>query len=242
MSAYAGRGSHGQAVDYIGRRILNGELGEGETIDVVALEYELDVSRTVVREALRVLAAKGLVGARQKRGTFVRPRSEWNLLDSDILRWQFAGRNDPAFFERLHEVRSIVEPAGARLAAERRTPEDVEALAAALREMAAAEDVAAATRADLGFHRALLTATHNELLLRMEAVIEAGLTARDELVHGADDVADPVPSHREVYEAVRKGQPAKAERAMRALLAQAVTDLRGLQAGTKETKSSSTRS
>ncbi|WP_040420606.1 FadR/GntR family transcriptional regulator [Actinopolymorpha alba] len=227
MAAYAGRGAHGQTVEHLGRRILTGALEEGATIDPVALESELDVSRTVVREALRVLAAKGLVGARQKRGTFVLPRAEWNLLDGDILRWQFEGRTDPAFFESLHEVRLITEPAGARLAAQRRTDDDLAALEAALAAMAdAGNDPGAAVKADLAFHRALLAATHNELLLRMEAVIEAGLMVRDRLVHGGGRrVADPVPSHRTVLEAVRRGSAAKAERAMRALLDQAVEDL-----------------
>jgi GntR family galactonate operon transcriptional repressor len=231
MAAYSGRGIHGQTVEYVGRRILVGDLKEGQTIDVVALEAELDVSRTVIREAIRVLTAKGLVGARQKRGTFVRPRSEWNLLDRDILRWQFEGRTDRGFFEHLQEVRAIVEPAGARLAAQRRTPEDIAALEAALDEMGRADDAVAATRADLAFHRALLAASHNELLLRMEAIIEAGLMVRDRLVHAASEVPDAVPSHREVFDAVRRGSPAKAERAMRALLERAVADLRDLQSG-----------
>src|SRR5690606_28970744 len=108
----------------------------------------------------------------QKRGTFVRPRVEWNLLDRDVLRWQWVERTDAEFFENLQEVRAIVEPAGARLAAQRRTAEDVAALEQALAAMAGAgDDPVAATRADLAFHRALLAATHNELLLRMEAVI-----------------------------------------------------------------------
>lgn len=227
MAVYPGRGAHGQVVEHLGRKIVTGGFAEGETIDPVALEEQLDVSRTVVREALRVLAAKGLVGARQKRGTFVRPRAEWHLLDGDILRWQFEGRTDPAFFHNLHEVRSIVEPAGARLAAERRTDEDIAALEAALQAMAeAGDDPAAAVQADLSFHRALLTAAHNELLSRMEAVVEAGLMVRDRLVHGAGvPVADPLPSHRTVFNAIRRGNPVRAERAMRALLAQASEDL-----------------
>ncbi len=226
MAVYDGRGIHGHTVEVIGRRILTGALTEGATINVVALEDELDISRTAVREALRVLGAKGLVAARQKRGTFVRPRADWNLLDADILRWQFTGRTDVPFFQSLHEVRSIVEPAGARLAAQRRTDEDLDVLDAALAAMeAAGDDPDEAIRADLAFHRALLAAAHNELLERMEVVIEAGLSVRDRYVHGSGDAADPVPVHRAVLLAVRRGNPAKAEREMRALLEQAVEDV-----------------
>ncbi|MEQ7009921.1 FadR/GntR family transcriptional regulator [Actinopolymorpha sp. B17G11] len=226
MAVYSRRGLHGQTVREMARRILSGELAEGETIDLAALETELEVSRTVLREALKVLAAKGLVDARQKRGTFVRPRSDWNLLDGDMIRWQYADRGDDAFLDNLHEVREVVEPAGARLAAVRRTEDDLAALDAALDEMAAAVGVPAEeVRADLAFHRALLTATHNELLLRMEVVIEAGLATRDELVHEAKPADDPVPAHRAVAEAVRDGDPDAAEKAVRALLEKARQDL-----------------
>jgi GntR family galactonate operon transcriptional repressor len=226
VAVYSRRGLHGQTVREMARRILSGELAEGETIDLAALEDELEVSRTVLREALKVLAAKGLVDARQKRGTFVRPRSDWNLLDGDMIRWQYADRGDDSFLDNLHEVREVVEPAGARLAAVRRTDDDVAALEAALDEMAAAVGVPVEeVRADLAFHRALLTATHNELLLRMEVVIEAGLAARDELVHVAKPADDPVPAHRAVAEAVRDGDPDAAEKAVRALLEKARQDL-----------------
>jgi GntR family transcriptional regulator, galactonate operon transcriptional repressor len=226
VAVYSRRGLHGQTVREMARRILSGELAEGETIDLAALETELEVSRTVLREALKVLAAKGLVDARQKRGTFVRPRSDWNLLDGDVIRWQFADRGDDSFLDNLHEVREVVEPAGARLAAVRRTDEDVAALETALDEMAAAVGVPSEeVRADLAFHRALLTATHNELLLRMEVVIEAGLAARDELVHVAKPADDPVPAHRAVADAVRDADPDAAEKAVRALLDKARHDL-----------------
>lgn len=226
MAVYSRRGLHGQTVRELARRILSGELSEGQTIDLAALETELDVSRTVLREALKVLAAKGLVDARQKRGTFVRPRSDWNLLDGDVIRWQFADRTDDAFLDNLHEVREVVEPAGARLAALRRTDADIAALQETLDAMAIAvgkpvDEVAA----DLRFHRALLSATHNELLVRMEVVIETGLATRDRLVHGSNPRDDPVPAHRAVFEAVRDGDPDRAERAMRALLEKARRDL-----------------
>jgi DNA-binding FadR family transcriptional regulator len=235
MPAYSERGVHGQTVTRIAQRILSGDPAELETIDVAALQDELDVSLTVVREALKVLAAKGLVDARQRRGTFVRPRADWNLLDEDVIRWQFAGRTDGKFLENLHEVRGIVEPAGARFAAQRRTDADLSALDDALTAMTeSAGDPAAMVRTDLAFHRALLAATHNELLERMEVVLKTGLAERDRLVHGADH-DDPVPSHRLVLDAIKAGDPDAAERAMRNLLDKARRDLervsRGLDGG-----------
>jgi GntR family transcriptional regulator, galactonate operon transcriptional repressor len=226
VAVYSPRGLHGQTVREMARRILSGELAERQIIDLAGLEAELDVSRTALREAFKVLAAKGLVDARQKRGTFVRPRADWNLLDGDLIRWQFDDRNDDTFLDNVHEVREVVEPAGARFAARRRTNDDLTALEEALAAMTAADGVPAEqVRADLAFHRALLAATHNELLERMEVVIETGLAVRDRLVHGAKPDDDPVPAHRAVFEAVCDQDPGRAEQAMRALLEKARTDL-----------------
>ncbi|KUJ37975.1 FCD domain-containing protein [Streptomyces sp. NPDC093228] len=229
MTPYARRGVHGQTVETLARRVLSGEIPEGATLDMAALQSELDVSLTALRESLKVLAAKGMVDARQKRGTFVRPRSDWNLLDADVLRWQFSESSgtgaDLALLRNLGEVRGIIEPAAVRLAAARRTDDDLEALAAALTAMGEVSGANHAVEADLAFHRALLAATHNELLERMEMVIESGLAQRDQLVHSAPHSEDPVPSHRAVLDAVRDRDPDAAERAMRALLDQATRDL-----------------
>ncbi|MFC3502562.1 FadR/GntR family transcriptional regulator [Micromonospora krabiensis] len=230
MAQYAGRGVHGQTVEVIARRILSGEIAEGATLNLAALQEELDVSLTALREALKVLTAKGIVDARQKRGTFVRPRSDWNLLDGDVIRWQFADGADPRLLDKLQEVRAIIEPAAARLAAARATADDLAVLDAALHDMADAHaDPGAAVAADLAFHRALLAATHNELLVRMEVVMETGLAERDRLVHGhGDGHDDPVPSHRAVVDAIRGGDEGAAETAMRELLAKAVRDVEKL--------------
>ncbi|GGX76723.1 FadR/GntR family transcriptional regulator [Streptomyces fructofermentans] len=230
MTPYARRGVHGQTVKVLARRILGGDIPEGATLDLVALQSELDVSLTALRESLKVLAAKGMVDARQKRGTFVRSRADWNLLDADVLRWQFEGSRtteaDQALLRNLAEVRAIVEPAAVRLAALRRTDEDLAALDAALDAMGEEEAGAAhAVESDLAFHRALLAATHNELLERMEMVIESGLAHRDRIVHSSPHSENPVPAHRAVLDAVRDGDPQAAESAMRALLDQAGRDL-----------------
>lgn len=245
MTPYARRGVHGQTVEALARRILGGRIPEGATLDLVALQGELDVSLTALRESLKVLAAKGMIDARQKRGTFVRPRADWNLLDADVLRWRFEGDagdegegRDRTLLRDLAEMRAIVEPAAVRLAAARRTGTDLAALDAALAAMGERDaGPAHAVDADLAFHRALLAATHNELLDRMRLVLESGLAHRDRIVHGSPDTGDPVPVHRAVLDAVRDRDPHAAEAAMHALLDQAHRDQHRISdAGPDETR------
>ncbi|MEV1238595.1 FadR/GntR family transcriptional regulator [Nonomuraea sp. NPDC049750] len=225
MAAYSGRGLHGQTVEAIASMIFGGEFKAGDSLDVNALQERLGVSSTALREAMKVLTAKGLIAAKPKLGTYVRPRADWNLLDGDVIRWKFAGRPDPGFLRDLHELRSIVEPQVARLAALRRTPEQLDALRKALDAMASA---AAPVAADLDFHRALLAAGDNELLIRMEVVMGAGLAGRDRLVHGSSGSDDPVPSHLAVLTAIERQDGEAAAAAMRDLLDKAWRDLEEL--------------
>lgn len=226
MAAYQGRGLHGQIVEQIGKRIVSGVYEPGATLFAEHLEQEFEVSKTVVREALKVLGAKGLVESRQKRGTLVRPRRAWNLLDADVLRWQSGEQPNFAFLENLAEVRAIVEPAGARLAAKRRTELDLAELQVALDAMEAGRNEPdAMVSADLRFHRALLDAAHNELLSRMEVVLSAGLQIRDEFVHHGRHGSDAVPSHRALLNAIADGDADLAGQMVESLLAQAGADL-----------------
>lgn len=225
MTGYPGRGLHGETVEKIGIRIISGHYKPGDLLYAETLEKELGVSKTVVREAMRVLAAKGLVDSRPKRGTMVRPRSEWGLLDPDLLAWRGRGAPDTTLLHDLAEVRFIVEPEGAGLAAARRTEEDLGALEAAMAAMAAAgSDAEAMVEADLAFHRALLMSAHNELLTRMEVVIEAGLRIRDRIVHSDAPWRDPLPEHQAVLDAVRAGDSDAAVLATRRLLTHASED------------------
>jgi GntR family transcriptional regulator, galactonate operon transcriptional repressor len=223
------RGIHGSVVAHIGEQIIRGDIAPGDSLDPAKIEQDLGVSRTVVREALRVLTAKGMVEARPKRGTHVLPRDHWSLLDGDVLRWQLANQSDETFMQNLAEVRAMVEPAGARLAAERRTESDLEALREAFDALADPEATGdEVVEADLAFHRLLLFAAHNELLQRMEIVIEAGLRVRDLLVHGHGTWADSVPAHAAVLEAVVAQDGPAAEQAVQHLLDQADRDVRAL--------------
>lgn len=238
MASYSGRGVHGQVVHTLGARIVGGEIAEGEILDIGALGAELDVSLTVMREALKVLAGKGLTDARQKRGTFVRERAHWNLLDADVIRWRMETGDGTQLLHDLADVRSIIEPAAAHRAALHRTDADLTALEAALEAMGAAQvDSAAAAEADAAFHRALLASTGNELLQRMDMLLEPGLRERDRMVHSHHTADDPVPSHRAVLDAVRDQDPARAELAMLNLLAKALADLERLAAPEAATNS-----
>jgi DNA-binding FadR family transcriptional regulator len=226
MARYTGRGVHYQVVQDIGSRIVSGQYAPGDVLDLRALGGELDVSLTVLREALKVLTGKGLVDARQKRGTFVRPRTAWNLLDNDVIDWRIDGGDADRVLRDLADLRSVIEPAVAHRAALRRTDADLEALDAALAAMSSAGgDPAAAAEADAAFHRALLTATGNELFARMDLLLEPGLRARDRLVHAHSGADDPVPSHRAVLDAVCDSDAPRAELAMLDLLAKALEDI-----------------
>lgn len=226
MAKYQGRGLHGQVVEQIGIRIVGGAYQPGAPLFAEHLEQEFDVSKTVVREALKVLAAKGLVESRQKRGTVVRPRRAWNLLDEDVLRWQGGEEPDFDFLENLAEVRAIVEPAGARLAAQRRTDADLESMTEALQAMTdARHDPDATVAADVRFHRAVLEAAHNELLSRMEVVLAAGLQVRDRFVHHSKYDSDAIPTHQALFDAIRDGDADLAGTTVEVLLTQASADL-----------------
>src|SRR2546430_14427459 len=150
---YPRRGLHGEVVHAIGLRILRGELQPG---DPLPTEEELKAdgfSRTVLREAVRVLAAKGLVHAQPKTGTRVRPRSEWNIVDPDVLAWRVEAGPDSELYEQVTEVRVGIEPQAARLAAGRATADEIAGIAEAYNGMAAGvKDASAYLAADLVFH------------------------------------------------------------------------------------------
>jgi DNA-binding FadR family transcriptional regulator len=163
-------------VHEIGVRIVNGDLKPGDTLPDNGFFDGADVSRTVVREAIKVLAAKGLIESRPKVGTRVRPRKEWNLLDPDLLAWQIEAGPDDRFLEQALELRRMIEPAAARLAAKRASESQIAALYELYEAMAAAgDDLDAFMEPDLRFHSLLLEACGNELLEHMSEIFTAVL-------------------------------------------------------------------
>jgi DNA-binding FadR family transcriptional regulator len=228
---YPGRGLHGSLVEALGRRVVHGWVAPGEPLPAEPLlAEEYDVSRTAVREALRVLAAKGLVEARPMRGTRVRPRREWRLLDPDLLRWSVDDGDPGELLRDLFDVRLMLEPEAARLAAERAAAEDREAVEAAYARLAASlDDPEAFVDADLAFHRAVIAATSNPLLGELAAAVEAGLRlARRVQVRVAGDLRplprDPLPGHLAVVDGVVAGDGEAAAAAMRRVVLSAARD------------------
>ena len=218
---YPRGGLHGQIVHDIGRQILNGEIQPGQ---VVPLHRGLPASRTVLREAIKVLAAKGLVESRPKTGTRVRPRLSWNLLDPDVLAWQWEGASPVLFLRKLTEVRRIIEPAAAELAGERATARDVAGIEEAYRHMEAAlagpdVDFDAFDLADMRFHQAIVQACHNDLLERMSGVVVGALLISFRATSRLPGSARAsLPKHRAILDAIRQGNAAGAARSMRRLV------------------------
>src|ERR1700761_7546188 len=168
---------HGQVAHEIGLRIVRGELAPGSFLPTEEeLSLRLGVSRTALREAIKLMAAKGLVESRRKAGTRIRPRAEWNMLDPDLLAWQLTAAPVERFVNDLFELRMMIEPQGAKLAAIRRTPEDLAQLREAYAGLAAAgNDAERWEEPDMRFHQLLLSATHNELMEPLGALIETAL-------------------------------------------------------------------
>jgi len=212
----------------LGIAILSGEHGPGDAFggEIEASEA-LGVSRTAYREAMRILTAKGLLESRPKAGTHVTPRRRWNLLDPDVLEWMFSGAPDERFIRDLFELRGVIEPAAAELAAIRHDADDLERMDAGLAGMrqhglATAEGQAA----DQDFHTALLEATRNEALTSLATSVAAAVrwTTRFKQQRHLRP-RDPLPDHEALRDAIASRKPARARKAMEELLRLALADM-----------------
>jgi DNA-binding FadR family transcriptional regulator len=180
----------------------------------------MGVSRTVVREAIKSLAAKGLVDSRAKRGTIGRSARSWNYLDPEVLDWQARADVDGRYLFHLTELRQTIEPAAAGMAAQRATDEDLRLIAEACEDMArTADSVEDFLAADIRFHVEILHATGNPFFAPVANVISTSLESSLRVTNRqvADNRAS-VPVHQKVMKAITARQPAKAQAAMRALL------------------------
>lgn len=219
---------HGSIVELLGTAIVSGRYGaDGVIPPEPTLCAELGVSRTVVREAIKSLVAKGLVHTGPKVGTRVLPADQWNWFDPDVIAWQSQVGLSHEFVRDLQELRRVVEPAAVRLAAQRATAEDRAEI-----EQAFAGMKQAVTKGgdyityDLLFHQGLLRASHNRMLVQMSKALSALLRTSFEIsTSKKDGPRNSLPLHREVLDAVLASDPDRAERAILVLIDGAHEDM-----------------
>ena len=212
---------HGSIARKLGISIVSGRVKPGDLLNgEIASSEQFAVSRTAYREAVRILAAKGLVAARPKVGTRINAQSEWNLLDPDVLDWTFESEPDLKLLNSLFELRNVVESAAAGMAAQRRSAAHLKAMRAALDGMAAHTLATEAGRqADLDFHTALLTATNNPFIISLTNGVNAAIRTTTIFKQRKRPLLrDPIPDHERVFEAIAAKEAAKATHAMTELI------------------------
>ena len=222
------RNVHGNTVDRLGGDIVAGRYAPGSSIPPEPLLCEeLGVSRTVVREAVKSLIAKGLISSGPKVGTRVLPSELWNWFDADVIVWQTRVGLSPDFLRDLQDLRRAVEPAAVRLAAERATPEDIAGMEAAYALMKNAIEFGGDyVTPDLRFHQGLIASSHNRMLVQMSRALAALLRTSFEIsTRRKDGPSSSLPLHRAVLDAVIARKPDRAERAIRVLIDGAREDI-----------------
>jgi DNA-binding FadR family transcriptional regulator len=221
---------HGAIAHNLGIAIVSGRVQPGQVLaNEITSSEQLSVSRSAYREAVKMLAGKGLVESRPKTGTTVSPRNRWNLMDPDVLAWIIESGPTEEFLRGLFELRMIVEPAAAALAAERRTAAQLtqmrQALQAMERHTLATEEGRAADRE---FHDLILEATGNSLLISLSSSIGAAIRWTTVFKQRKRELPrDPLPDHWRVFDAIAAGGPAEARRTMEELVGLALEDTRG---------------
>ncbi|MFI9627893.1 FadR/GntR family transcriptional regulator [Streptomyces sp. NPDC052042] len=224
-----GPGLHTQVLDTVGLEIAAGEHRPGQVLRTDELAQRFDVSRTVVREVVRVLESMHLVESRRRVGVTVRPAEAWNVYDPRVIRWRLAGADRPRQLRSLTVLRSAIEPVAAGLAARNATPEQCAALTECALGMVATsrgQQLERYLEHDIAFHRIVLDASGNEMFARLGDVVAEILAGR---THHHVMFEDPDPAavtlHVRVAEAVREGDAETAERLTKEIAVGALHEL-----------------
>jgi DNA-binding FadR family transcriptional regulator len=220
------RNVHSQVADRVGLSIVRGDIGAGEALPSEMQICEMmDVSRTVVREVIRTLTGKGLVEARTRSGTRVRPPQRWNQLDPDVLRWRLELSDLDSYLAKLFQLRCAVEPAAAALAATHAEPDDVLSIQAAYEGMAAAKSNEEFVAADIAFHQAIYFATRNEFFWPIAQMFDVTLRQSFTIAARGSHRPRALVEHHAVLKAIAKRDADGARRATNVLLNNSVDDL-----------------
>jgi len=226
LRAFQPKNLNAQLVDALGKRLVSGYYAEGEKLPVEAeLCTEYGVSRPILREVCKILMAKGLLVARPRTGTIVRPRTAWNVLDPEVLSWIIEARPEAEFLDLLFDLRRAFEPGAAELAALNATAEDLEIIALAFQDMEAAENPEALLDPDIRFHQAIMDSTHNELVAYIGRTLHTALAASIRLTSRHPNTHElSLPRHKAVYTAIVDKNPEEAREATLVLLRESRRD------------------
>lgn len=222
-------GLHARLLASLGPAITAGEYPPGTVLRTDELAERYEVSRTVAREAVRVLESMHLVESRRRVGVRIRPAEEWNVFDPQVITWRLEGADRSRQLRSLTVLRSAVEPAAARLAAQQAGPEECAQLTEEALGMVATsrgQQLENYLVHDITFHRVLLRASGNEMFARLGDVVAAILAGRTEHeVMFSDPRQEAVTMHVQVAEAIREGDGARAEDVMRTITVDAMQEL-----------------
>jgi DNA-binding FadR family transcriptional regulator len=209
-----------QTVERLGQQIVRGHYKEGQQLPIEPeLCHEFGVSRPIVREATKILIAKGLLNSKPKVGTVVQSRSRWNLLDPDVLHWVTQSLPANEFLDMLFEARMAIEPSAAMLAAQKASDEDIAIIGKSYEEMVSAPTIAKSIEPDVRFHQAILDATGNDVIRYIGHTLHNALTISISLTSWHEEIHElSLSRHEAVYLAIAERNPEKAREAVRTLL------------------------
>ena len=217
-----------QVVNELGLRIAGGDLKIGKNLPIEdELCEQFGVSRTVIREATKVLSGMGLICSRPKLGTLVQERKKWNMLDQDVLGWEFQVGNKRQILRDIKDLREVVEPQASKLAAKRATTEDVRKIRGAYQDMAdAVADSPRFIEADMCFHTAIINGSNSSIIIQLSETLRKALIVFREtivLVPGSSQKA--LPFHEAVLKAIEAGDQNLAYREMQTLISNSWLDV-----------------
>ena len=219
MDTHRGRNLTYGMLDALGRSIVIGSYDQRAFPTEAELAKLHAVSRSVIREAVKMLTAKGLLSARPRRGTVVEPSSNWNLFDTDVLRWLLERKFSVELLKQFNQLRVAIEPEAAALAAQYADAKEREAISAGLARMEAAEQGLDDTLdADIAFHVAILKASKNPFYAQFEDVVSTALHSSIQFTNRIKGRSASVSAHAAVRDAIMKRSPDKARAAMRNII------------------------
>lgn len=211
-----------QIAHHLGASIINGHYGDHNPVPSEAVLCEqLDVSRSAAREAVKSLAAKGLISSRARQGIRVLPERDWNLFDADVLEWIRESNPSLELLREFAQLRVAIEPEAAMLATEIQNPDKIAHIAAALERMKNAESgLDDPLKSDIAFHLAILDASENRFFRQLGRIIDTTLRVSIRFTNRRTGVTAGIyEEHKRVYDAIAANKPMQAKQAATDLMA-----------------------